>query len=369
MTAKQSAFRDEYRKRVEPWYNGLVHVSVIYALGIAGLWVFVSRLAAPITAMQLSVIPLVFVLSNIAEWSTHKYVMHRPRANSIARAIYIRHTRMHHQFFTQTNYSVERVGDFRIVFFPPYTQLAALGLAAPGSALLGAILGRNAGWLAMSTVVSLYMTYETFHFCCHVNDNWFVRTMPFVNTIRRHHIAHHDHAIMMDYNMNLTFPIADWLFGTSDLKRGLLGTLLNGYSTAYVRSDMVKKRVAPEPLLCHVPRSARRTSPVTRYSGERTIDGNIVMRDGQGLDLRCVSHDHSETDIDWGFDGPASRRLAFAILLDHLGDAPRARALTDPACLSLVSTFDNRWVIDSDQLDDALVAIEEQRKHRRARSP
>ena len=38
--------------------------------------------------------------------------------------------------------------------------------------------------------------------------------------------------------MNLTFPIADWLFGTSDLNRGLLGNLFNGYDTTYVRTDM-----------------------------------------------------------------------------------------------------------------------------------
>jgi hypothetical protein len=43
---------------------------------------------------------------------------------------------------------------------------------------------------------------------------------------------------MMERNMNLTFPIADWLFGSSDLNRGLLGHLFNGYSTNYVKTDM-----------------------------------------------------------------------------------------------------------------------------------
>ena len=38
--------------------------------------------------------------------------------------------------------------------------------------------------------------------------------------------------------MNLTFPIADWLFGTSDVKRSLIGTLLNGYDTRYLRSNL-----------------------------------------------------------------------------------------------------------------------------------
>ena len=63
----------------------------------------------------------------------------------------------------------------------------------------------------------------------------FVRHMPFVNTIRRHHTAHHNMGIMMHFNMNLTFPIADWFMSTSDLERGLLGHLFNGYDERHVK--------------------------------------------------------------------------------------------------------------------------------------
>jgi hypothetical protein len=42
--------------------------------------------------------------------------------------------------------------------------------------------------------------------------------------------------------MNLTYPFADWLFGTSDLTRGLLGHLFNGYDTRFVRGDLPKLR-------------------------------------------------------------------------------------------------------------------------------
>jgi sterol desaturase/sphingolipid hydroxylase (fatty acid hydroxylase superfamily) len=68
-----------------------------------------------------------------------------------------------------------------------------------------------------------------------------------VNTIRRHHTAHHNQSIMMERNMNLTFPIMDWLFGTSDLDRGLLGHIFNGYSTRYIRKDMRKTSRTPMP--------------------------------------------------------------------------------------------------------------------------
>jgi hypothetical protein len=39
----------------------------------------------------------------------------------------------------------------------------------------------------------------------------------------------------------------DWLFGTSDLDRGLIGTLLNGYDTRYVKTNMRKTSRTPKP--------------------------------------------------------------------------------------------------------------------------
>jgi hypothetical protein len=38
----------------------------------------------------------------------------------------------------------------------------------------------------------------------------------------------------MHKNMNLTFPLADWIMGTTDLKRGLFGTLLNGFDQSHI---------------------------------------------------------------------------------------------------------------------------------------
>ena len=73
------------------------------------------------------------------------------------------------------------------------------------------------------------------HYFCHIEDNFIIRNFPFINTLRRHHEAHHNQKIMVTKNMNLTFPIADWFFNTSDVKRNLLGTLLNGYNKKYIK--------------------------------------------------------------------------------------------------------------------------------------
>ena len=51
--------------------------------------------------------------------------------------------------------------------------------------------------------------------------------------------------------MNLTFPISDWMFGTSDLDRGLLGHLFNGYSTKHLKADLKDQPVSPETAAAH----------------------------------------------------------------------------------------------------------------------
>ena len=46
--------------------------------------------------------------------------------------------------------------------------------------------------------------------------------------------------------MNLTFPVADWLFGTSDLERGLLGHVFNGYSDKHLKKDLRGQPTRPD---------------------------------------------------------------------------------------------------------------------------
>jgi hypothetical protein len=53
--------------------------------------------------------------------------------------------------------------------------------------------------------------------------------------------------MMTNINMNVTFPIADWLFGTSDLNRGLLGHLFNGYDSRHVKQGLPVTVMPPEP--------------------------------------------------------------------------------------------------------------------------
>ena len=236
MTERQRKFREQYKAAISRWYSGLVHIGVMYAAGIAGIWYCVSQLQGARWEWLL-LIP-VLIGGNFVEWAMHKFVMHRLIDVFALRAIYDRHTRQHHQYFTDNDATINSIREFRIVFFPwrVLVVLAVFGLLFGWIASV--LINANAGYIVFIGMIGHYMVYETFHFCCHVHDNWFVRNFPFINTIRRHHTAHHNMGIMMHVNMNLTFPIADWFMNTSDLKRGLLGHLFNGYNDAHIKPGL-----------------------------------------------------------------------------------------------------------------------------------
>jgi len=257
-TERQLKFREQYRAQIHRLYSGPLHVGVMYALGIGLISWCVSRLESA-TWEWLLVIP-VFFFSNLFEWWIHKYVMHRLVDVWALRAIYDRHTRQHHQYFTDNEMTVSSTREWRIIFFPWRALLTFVALGTPFALVLGLLVDANAGYILMITIVAQYLIYETFHYCCHTHDNWFVRYMPFVNTIRRHHTAHHNYGMMMGYNLNLTFPIADWVMGTSDLNRGLLGTIFNGYN-----EDRIKPELKPT-----IERFRRADAPVTIDGPQRT---------------------------------------------------------------------------------------------------
>jgi hypothetical protein len=236
-SARQVRFREDYRSNIYPTYSGALHIGVIYVVGIAMISFCTSRLEA--AGWEWLLVVPVFFFSNLFEWWIHKNVMHRLIDVWALRAIYDRHTRQHHQYFTDNEMTVDSTREWRIIFFPWRALFTFMGLGSPFALALGWLVNPNAGYILMITIVGQYLLYELFHYCCHVHDNWFVRNMPFINTIRRHHTAHHNYGIMMTHNMNLTFPIADWVMGTSDVDRGLAGTLLNGYNEDHIRAELV----------------------------------------------------------------------------------------------------------------------------------
>jgi hypothetical protein len=204
ITERQKAFRQEYRLRIIGWYDGYLHILIIYAMGAAAFYIYVAHIHN-VTWLELLTLPLTFLFTNIFEWAVHRFIMHRPVNIKGLRAIYERHTLNHHQFFTDEEMRFRDPKDWRVTVFPPYALVVFILMSIPMAVVLGLLLTPNVGWLFMCVTTGMYLIYEFMHFCCHVDENAFVRHCPFVNTLRRHHTAHHNARLMMEVNMNLTF--------------------------------------------------------------------------------------------------------------------------------------------------------------------
>jgi hypothetical protein len=91
------------------------------------------------------------------------------------------------------------------------------------------------------------------------------------------------------------------------------------------------------------------------YAGDRTMDGIQVSVDGRRpLDPRFDLRRFSDGGFEWSYEGPEPEQLAFALLVDHLGDPARAASLSGRFMREVVANFDNEWEMASADIDRVL---------------
>jgi hypothetical protein len=241
---KVEAFRQNFRSGIAPDYSGVRHGLTALLIGLMAIATLIYAIRSPVSWIEMAIIPTTAIGWNLVEWVVHTFILHRPGKGKIGRMLYQRHTQTHHQFFTHEHSSFEGPRDLSIVFFPVFALPIVLLLATPAALVALMFVSANAALILLATIAAMYILFEVMHLCAHVPENAFVRHCPLVNTMRRHHIAHHDQRLMMSTNMTFTFPFADWLMGSSDLDRGFWGMTFNGLSTRYVKR---RERTAPLP--------------------------------------------------------------------------------------------------------------------------
>lgn len=232
--ARLARFREKFREDTPGWYRGEYHLAFTLVFTIGTLLFCASRIENASLWEWLLIAPA-FLFGNWAEWAGHRYILHRPVKR--LKMIYKRHVGTHHQFFTHHDLSYKGHRDWRALLFPPFAPVAFVLVSVPPALLIGLLWSANAGYIIVLTMAAYYLMYEGLHTLSHITDSWLLDRIPLVNTVRRMHVVHHDTDVMHARNFNLTFPICDALFGTSDLDRGLWGTLFNGMSEKHVRKD------------------------------------------------------------------------------------------------------------------------------------
>jgi hypothetical protein len=93
------------------------------------------------------------------------------------------------------------------------------------------------------------------------------------------------------------------------------------------------------------------------YEGERTLAGALVTVDGAPLDPRHDLQRWSD-HFEWTYEGPGPMQLALALLADHLGDGAEARRLAPAFMRHVVADLDNAWLLTSEDIANALAALD-----------
>ena len=106
--------------------------------------------------------------------------------------------------------------DVHAILFPPKAPLFLMGLVLPVLGLLPwLVFGQRVACAFMATLALYYLTYEWLHLAYHAPPHSVLGSLPGVPYLRRHHQLHHSQALMGKYNFNITWPICDFLFGTT----------------------------------------------------------------------------------------------------------------------------------------------------------
>lgn len=213
MSTSTAQYRASYRQQhISARYNGWLHLAFTLSMS-AALIIACALQLKQVSALEWLTIPLTFLYVNLVEYVGHRFVMHRRRRGF--GLVYERHACQHHIFFTHEHMQFDDTRDFKVVLFPPVlVMFFFITFGTPIAFLLGWIATSNVGYLFGATAVAYFLNYELLHFSYHLPPDHWIARLPGMPTLRRRHTQHHDQSLMNKYNFNITYPIADWLFGT-----------------------------------------------------------------------------------------------------------------------------------------------------------
>lgn len=206
-------FRAEYRTRDIPaMYSGALNLWITFGGGALALLWCVSRLHA-VQPVEWLMVPLAFLYANFVEYFGHRFPMHRSLPG--LKLVYRRHAGQHHRFFTDQAMALESSRDLRAVLFPPLLVVFFFGgFALPAWVLLDASTSGNVAWLMLATGIAYFLNYEFLHLAYHQPPGHWMTRVPGVARLAWLHRHHHDPRAMTRCNFNISYPIADALFGT-----------------------------------------------------------------------------------------------------------------------------------------------------------
>lgn len=209
---KLLAFRDETRRTFIPkYYSGVGQVVFITVVSLSVIGWSAASIRSP-ALWELGVAIPTFLFANGVEYVMHRWPMHHKWGG----LFFQRHTLIHHRFYTHEHMRCESTRDFKTVMFPPYALVFFLGMiAAPVAVALYFAISSNVGLVFGAVAMSYFLSYEWLHLAYHLDPDGPLGRIPGLAVLRRHHTLHHNPTEMKRANFNITFPVFDWIAGTT----------------------------------------------------------------------------------------------------------------------------------------------------------
>lgn len=201
-------------EKIPAGYPGYLHFAGINLAALVTIGTCALLLSHP-SPWMLAWVPGFFLFANLFEHQVHKGPMHHRRAGRAAGALYERHARQHHVMFTHDSMEIRAAQELRLVLFPWWMFPLMLLGTAPIPVALGVFVSPDHGLLFVASVVAYYLVYEWLHTLHHWPRETWIGRRRVVGWLRAHHTRHHDPALMARGNFNVSFPLADWLLGTT----------------------------------------------------------------------------------------------------------------------------------------------------------
>ena len=215
---KLAQFRRKYREHeIGRCYSGFAHLSYVLVGSAAVIALAISFVKWPISAVEWLIFLGTFVTANFVEYFGHRLPMHNRIFGGMIPwgTMFHRHTGQHHQFFTESCMTCKSSRDFKIVLFPPIMLFVYFGcVAMPFGLAFYFLCSQNAAMLCVIMSMIYFLQYETLHFCYHLDEGVWIARLPVMRQLREHHRVHHAQHLMNSHNFNITWPIADFVFGT-----------------------------------------------------------------------------------------------------------------------------------------------------------
>jgi hypothetical protein len=150
----------------------------------------------------------IFAFASFFEWTLHRYLMH----SLLWPYPFHAHALVHHGLFrADHSYHLRREQDKPKVTFAWWNAPGLVLLTLPLLLSLGAVFGWPVFWGGLIAEVSYYTLYESLHWCMHVPRSRRVEKTRVFRWLNAHHRVHHYYAFK---NLNVVFPLADWLLGS-----------------------------------------------------------------------------------------------------------------------------------------------------------